>query len=260
MKKRRQLKIPRGTLEEQKLRDEKKTANQRALLFILPVVMMAILIAGLYFGYLSYAKNIRGSTATPSDVYFDSGVSDDDMLLRVVNSASPLDASYVPDVVTVDGFEVAGVMEESLKRLLADAEKEGLQLRLDGGYISYEEEKELYNAAVAAYKKKSKASTVKAESAVKRTIPKEGESERQTGLLVRFIADSDEKFEDTPESRWLLKNCVNYGFIQRYPASENAGGMSRSWTLYRYVGVENAYYIRAYDMNFDEYVNYLSSQ
>ena len=34
-------KISRGSFEEQKLREDKKTETQRALLFILPVVMLA---------------------------------------------------------------------------------------------------------------------------------------------------------------------------------------------------------------------------
>ena len=50
-------KISRGSFEEQKLREDKKTETQRALLFILPVVMLAVLAVGIFFGYKSYEKS-----------------------------------------------------------------------------------------------------------------------------------------------------------------------------------------------------------
>ena len=60
MARRRKIKpyrISRGSFEEQKLREDKKTETQRALLFILPVVMLAVLAVGIFFGYKSYEKS-----------------------------------------------------------------------------------------------------------------------------------------------------------------------------------------------------------
>ena len=44
-------KVNRGAFEEQKQREEKKLETQRALLFILPLVMVAVLLVGIFFGY-----------------------------------------------------------------------------------------------------------------------------------------------------------------------------------------------------------------
>ena len=84
----------------------------------------------------------------------------------------------------------------------------------------------------------------------------EGESEQQTGLLVRLDDDVKGRFENSAAYKWLIRNAADYGFVLRYPAQENVGGLAFSPNLYRYVGVENAYNMRAYNMTFDEYAAY----
>ncbi len=262
MRKHKLYKVSRGALEEQRLREDNRTETQRALLFILPVLMVAVLVLGLYFGYQTY----RHTFVTSSTVSSAGTAGDEDrdpMLLSVVSSASPLEQDYVPTLSTVRGVEVSAYAADMLERMLTDADSDGVELILREGYISFAEEKERYDAAVAAYKKSSKSSTVKAESYVKRTIPKEGESEQQTGLIVYLDADSDadsDAFESTPAFSWLLKNASDYGFVLRYPEQENVGGIRYTPHLFRYVEVEDAYFIRAYDMSFDEYVAYIEAK
>ena len=120
--------------------------------------------------------------------------------------------------------------------------------------------KERYDAAVKKYRKSAKVSLVKAESQVKLTTPREGESEQQTGLIVKLDDNVKGKFENGEAYKWLCRHCVDYGFILRYPYAENVGGLGFSSQLFRYVGVENAYNIRAYNMSFDEYANYMAFQ
>lgn len=252
-------KIPRGQFEEEQLREERHDQNLKAILIILPIVMAAVLLVGLFFGYKSYLKTAvlyTGSTA--SDAYLETIPEENDMLLRVVNSASPLDASYVPAVSEVNGVEVAAEAAESLQQLLAAAEKDGVVLWLESGYISYEEQKELFESAMTEYKKSAKVSTVRAESYIRKKIPKAGESEQQTGLMVYITTEGNIRFDDTPAFSWMLKNAPDYGFVLRYPEVENAGGMSYTPYLFRYVGNENAYFMRAYNMNFDQYAEYMA--
>jgi D-alanyl-D-alanine carboxypeptidase len=180
------------------------------------------------------------------------------MLLSVVNPAYPLDAEYVPALTEVRGVRVSPDMAESLEKMLSDAEAAGCPIRLKEGYISFEEQKQRYDSAVQKYRKQSKMTLVKAEAQVKQTIPREGESEQQTGLLVKLDDDVKGRFENSAAYKWLTRNSLDYGFVLRYPSSENVGGLSFSPNLFRYVGVENAYQMRAYNMTFDEYASYMS--
>ena len=73
------------------------------------------------------------------------------------------------------------------------------------------------------------------------------------------IVKTDGKFADTPAYSWLTRHCVDYGFIRRYPNKENAGGISYSSHLFRYVGKTYAHNMRALDMNFDRFTEYLAA-
>lgn len=253
-------KVSRGTFEEQKLKEDKKTETQRALLFILPIVMLAVLAVGIFFGYKSYRKSVEDekkilaeSSATEEEIT-------DPMLLTVVSPAYPLDESYVPELSEVRGVKVSPLMTEDLERMLADSESAGCPITLKEGYISFKEQKERYDNAVKKFLEKSKMTLVKAESQVKATTPREGESEQQTGLLVKLDDSVKGKFQNGAAFKWLERHAVDYGFILRYPSSENVGGLGFTPNLFRYVGKENAYRIRAYNMSFDEYASYMAFQ
>lgn len=253
-------KISRGSFEEQKLREDKKTETQRALLFILPVVMLAVLAVGIFFGYKSYEKSAAEEKTVISGSEPTEPVAADPMLLKVVSPAYPLDATYVPLLTDYSGVKVSPVMTDDLTKLLCDAEAAGHPLKVTEGYISFKEQKDLYDNAVNAYLKKSKMTLIKAEAQVKRTTPRAGESEQQTGLLIRFDDQEKGAFADGETFKWLSRNAGQYGFILRYPEQENVGGLSYTPNLFRYVGVENAYNIRAYNMSFDAYAKYMALQ
>ena len=262
MKRKSTMKVHRSRLEEDRRKSEDRFEYQRVMLFILPLMMIAVLIVGVYFGYLSFKDDYSNIANESRDMAQVSQYSDDQNseLLTVVNSANPVNADYVPDLSEVNGVDVNSLMAENLTLMLSDAQTQGVNLTLVSGYVSFEEQKEKYDSAVKAHKKKNKSSTVKAEAAVKKTIPNAGESEEQTGLLVKFSSGTDESFSKTKEFQWLSKNCADYGFVLRYPEKENTGGLSYSPSLYRFVGTPHALKMRAYNMNLDEYVLYLSVQ
>ena len=262
MKRKSTMKIARGRLEEDRRKSEDAFAYQRVMLFILPMLMIAVLIVGIYFGYLSYTSDyvelFEGERAhatepklTPDEQQY---------LLTVVSSATPVDSDFVPKLKEVDGVQVSALMADSLSLMLTDAKADGMDISVVSGYISFEEQKEKYDTAVKAHKKKHKSSTVKAEAAVKKTTPNAGESEQQTGLVVELSSDSKADFKNSAEYDWLIKNSVNYGFVLRYPDKENTGGLKFSEKLFRYVGEDNARAMRSYNMNLDEYVQYLAAQ
>lgn len=254
-------KVDRGAFEEQKLREENKLETQRAMLFILPLIMLALLAVGVFFGYKFYQDSVSEiSPVAPSEYGDTEDYSSDPLFLRAVSSAAPLSADVAPELVESCGVEVSPAAAESLRGLRDAAADNGFDLIIAEGYISYEEQSERYNEAVESYRKSSGSSLVMAEAHVRREIPPAGESEQQTGLVVWLSVKTDGKFADTPAYSWLIRNCVDYGFVQRYPERENAGGMSFSSHLFRFVGRGNAYNMRALNMNFDEYISYLRAQ
>lgn len=252
-------KISRGSLEEQKLREDNRFETQRALLFILPLVMVAVLVVGVFFGYKGYVtqrpEHHVDVSAAPVEEPTEGGVP-----LTVVSSAHTLGEDDVPALTDWGGVQVSPLMIEDLSAMTEAARQDGVTLELSEGYVSYAEQGERYESAVEAYRKSSKTSLVKAEAHVKRTTPRAGESEQQTGLLIRLTDGTDGAFRDSDAYTWLTENSVTYGFVLRYPEQENAGGLGFSADLFRYVGREHAYFMRAYNMNFDEYAAYRAAQ
>lgn len=263
MKKKSIMKVSRGRLEDDKQKSEDSYEYLRVLRIMIPLIMIAILVVGIYFGYLSYKDNfvnLRNSDTLVASTEPEYSDEEKAYLLKIVNSGRPVDESFVPELSEYNGVQVSTLMVEDLENMLSDAKEAGMNIEVTSGYISYEEQSDVYNKAVKDYKKKKKCSTVKAEAAIKKTTPNAGESEQQTGLIVELTADTKGKFKNSTEFSWLMKNSVNYGFILRYPDKENTGGLSYSPNLFRYVGEENAFSMRAYNMNLDEYVQYLNAQ
>ena len=251
----------RGLFEEQQQREENKAQNQRALLFILPLVMLAVLAVGVFFGYKFYVNSVSElSPIAPSEAVRDDTVSDNPMFLRAVNSASTLSEDFVPATVECLGVRLDPDAAAALEQMVADAKNSGFDLMVVEGYISYDDLTEQYHKAVQDYREDSDASLVMAEAHVKKEMPPAGENEQQTGLLVYLTIKTDGKFADTAAYSWLTRHCVDYGYILRYPDKENAGGVSYSSHLFRYVGRTYAQNMRALDMNFDEFIQYIAAQ
>lgn len=254
-------KVNRGAFEEQKQREENAEQNQRALLFILPLVMLAVLAVGVFFGYKFYLNSLSvKSPITPIEATESETSFSNPLFLTAVSPASPLDEGFVPETTESCGILISPDAAEDLEDLVSAAKDYGYDLLTVEGYISYKEQDERYQKAVADYRKESKASLVMAEAHVKKELPPAGESEQQTGLVVYLTVVTDGKFADTPAYSWVTRHCVDYGFILRYPDNENVGGISCSSHLFRYVGREYAQQMRELDMNFDEYIAYLAAK
>ena len=209
-------KVDRGAFEEQRQREDNKLETQRALLYILPLIMLAVLAVGVFFGYKFYVNNnTEHNSVKPSEAVDAESYSSNPYFYRPVNSAYKLTADYVPDTVEACGIKVSPEAADSLKSMVKDAESHGFDLMVVEGYISFEEQNKRYEENVAKYRKDAKASLVMAEATVKRTVPPAGESEQQTGLVVYLTVKTDGKFVDTPAYAWLVRNCIDYGFILR---------------------------------------------
>lgn len=163
----------------------------------------------------------------------------------VVNKQRQLQpADYAPsDLVTPDiplrpnitdnEKYVRSALAPSLKSLVSDAAKQGIQLNLQSGYRSYAQQVKLYNTYVRQQGK----------SVADKQSARPGYSEHQTGWAVDLGSvvnpgcDIHACFANSTEGKWLATNAYLYGFMVRYTADKTTvtGYEYEPWHL-RYVG------------------------
>lgn len=219
--------------------------------YIALICVCVILTIAIVFGIFTILKNNQKSIPeTPEQIQAES-----EMLLMVVDSANPLDKDYVPNLETVSRFKVNSDAQKPLENLLKASKENGTELKIKTAYVSYDEQEEKFQSELQKLTQSSKYTTVRAEAEVLKTTPHGGQSESQTGLLIEF------DFLNSGSKAFLERNCVEYGFIQRYPENKTSETrMNPSDSLYRYVGSENAKAMRSYGMCLEEYNSYLQKQ
>lgn len=169
-----------------------------------------------------------------------------------------LPSTYVPSDLVVPDMPIAPdntdntvrqVVADALVKMTADAKKVGLELVLNSGYRSYQEQTKVYDETEAEF------GGIYASEYV--ALP--GASEHQTGLGVDITSQSVVDgtritFGDTEEYQWVIKNCYKYGFIERFsPETADITGIAHEpWHL-RYVGEEVAKKIHDEGWTFEEY-------
>ena len=133
-------------------------------------------------------------------------------------------AYYLPD-----GFEVAladfagGQVDarilEMCEQMFADAEADGVTLKLVDAYRSFDLQNELYQKKVDSYVAKGY-SRADAEVKAATITARPNTSEHQTGLALDIVTPAytrrDKGFAKTRAFKWLDINAHNYGFTLRY--------------------------------------------
>lgn len=161
-----------------------------------------------------------------------------------------LDESSVKKTKNVD-MKVRPITSEALIRMFADADAEGINLRLHSAYRSYQTQSTMYSNRLERIGKDDG------------VVQYPGASEHQTGLAVDIINPAwineerlNSRFAETAEAKWMAENCAKYGFIIRYPADkeEITGITYEPWHL-RYVGVEVATYIMENGLSLEEFTS-----
>lgn len=226
-------------------------ALKRFYLFATPLLIIFVILLGIFIS-IKVDERSRPKVTQPdvSQVETETG---NDVLLRIVSSARPLEADYIPDLVEFGNVRIAKVAYEDVEKLISDASSAGINISVSRGFVSYDEQSSLYNETFATMKNRGY-SEIKAESETKKICPEAGCSENQTGLLLTFSTTEEGDFVDTEAGKWLSKFCVNYGFVLRYPeGDEGSTGMSYAPDVYRYVGKDNALNMRRYDMTLEAY-------
>ncbi len=179
-------------------------------------------------------------------------VEDYTSLTTLVNkyNAIPEDAKF-DNLVTLEKpysntgkIQVRSEIYDTLKKMIDDAKKDGLNLYVVSAFRSYNKQTNLFNTS----KKKNGLDHALIYSA------KPGHSEHQLGLAVD-LNTTEEKFKNTKEYAWLKTNSFKYGFIERYPEDKVfiTGYGYEPWH-YRYLGVDIATKMYEENITYEEYL------
>lgn len=138
-----------------------------------------------------------------------------------------------------NGQKVDSRIYSYLQEMFDAAKEEGLYLIVREGYRTAEEQEEIFNGKVQAYRNEGY-SKARAKRLAKKWVALPGTSEHQLGIAVDINADKDRSANDEAYV-WLAENAHRYGFILRYPqGKEDITGTSYEPWHFRYVGIENA--------------------
>ena len=246
-------------------------------------MILAIFILTIVYKYVTLKKEIQASLQTSVNVEelynttkieeaqvreeenkkekdIDSNISDWELLL--VNKNHNVPEGYSVELEEIEeGHQVDKRIAESLIQMLADARKEGLSPIICSSYRTNAKQQKLYNNKVKEYKIWG-CSSEEAEELASYWVAIPGTGEHETGLAVDIVSRAyqilDEKQEQTDVQKWLIENSYKYGFVLRYPTDKKDITMINyePWH-YRYVGVDNATYMKEHDMCLEEYIDYL---
>lgn len=171
------------------------------------------------------------STSAPASIWV---VSNKQRPLNPKNYA-PADLA-TPSVATKGTQQLRSEAAQAAATMFASAKAQGISLRVDSAYRSYDRQVSVYGSEVKAYGQ----ATADTQSA------RPGYSEHQTGLAADFGAASGkcsiaDCFGTMPEGKWMAANAYKYGFIMRYtPDKQSVTGYRYEPWHFRYVGVELA--------------------
>lgn len=176
----------------------------------------------------------------------------------LINKDTPI-KSYAPSVRQFgsDGPYVDKRMIDSLSSLVDAAKEAGFEPYISVGYRSYADQQQLFNEKASELSQNGVYTYEEAQQIAAEIVAKPGTSDHQTGLAVDILdkeyevldySKMDSKFFD-----WLDANCVQFGFIKRYPSNKKSvTGWDEPWH-YRYVGKEVAEFIMKNGMCLEEF-------
>ena len=243
---------------------QESTAGLMAMrIFVIFVIIAFIMGTAALFAYnlsKETANLLPGSDPAANDEEatlqaFDSDVSDE--LLRCCNKDNPIAESEEPELAGFsESIRVNSIMKESLDKLISAAAHDGIRLDIVRGYMTYQEcDMEFKSLSLSL--QDSGAPMAEAENRAAALFPPARENEYRTGLLIKVSTLSSDDFEADSAYKWLYKNGVKYGFINRYTTDkEGITGVTGDLTVYRFVGAENAEKMRSFGMCLEEYAEY----
>ena len=177
--------------------------------------------------------------------------------LRLVNPQTPLSPEFTVELTDVAGGRFDSRAAEALSQMLSQMEDEGLSPLVCSSFRTWEDQETLHQNEVDLWLSQGLTEEAAQEEASRWVVPA-GTSEHETGLAADIVSSAyqvlEEEQEDTPEQRWLMEHCWEYGFILRYPKDKtDVTGVGYEPWHYRYVGVEAAQEMKESGQCLEEY-------
>ncbi|MDQ5983547.1 MAG: hypothetical protein RUMPE_00571 [Eubacteriales bacterium SKADARSKE-1] len=236
----------------------KKKKKKIITLILVPVVIIAILTGGICVSVNKTENKNKTLFSPKSDIIESKESIEETKKFLVLNNSQSNNEDLKVDLTTFGKIKCDKKMVASLKNLISSARKIGYNLEVTEGYTDSSVRKKVYEDEILRLRNEENYTLARAEAAALKTISPYYEHE--TGLCVNITAQDllSSDFINTDEYGWLIRNCIDYGFVIRTPQSkENKTGLCFDSTLYRYVGVENARKMRTLNMCIEEYRKYL---
>jgi len=180
-------------------------------------------------------------------------------MLVLVNAENPLPDSHSPNMKSLpNGLHFDERAIDQLNAMLSAMRAHGLSPVVCSAYRTIERQRTLFNNKVSQLVA-SGYSQMQAETEAHKSIAYPGASEHNLGLAADIVSMDyqllDDKQAETPEVRWLLEYCADYGFILRYPlGKETITGITYEPWHFRYVGVTAARDIMSSGLCLEEYL------
>ena len=245
------------------------------------IMILVVLILTIVYKYITYKNEIQAPLETSVNVEelynttkteeedineeenkkaVNSNISDWELLL--VNKNHKIPDDYIIELEEIETtHKVDKKIASSLEAMLNEARKQGLSPIICSSYRTNTKQKQLYNDKIKEYRKLGY-NRAKAEELASYWVAIPGTGEHETGLAVDIVSQNyqilDEKQEETDVQKWLMENSYKYGFALRYPTDKKEITMINyePWH-YRYVGIENAQYMKEKNICLEEYIEYL---
>lgn len=169
-----------------------------------------------------------------------------------------------------DSYQVDNRIVEDYNAFAEAAKKAGFPLVLISAYRSIAYQQQVFDESVNQLRN-SGLSEEEANEKAKETHTEPGYSEHHLGLALDVVDENwnnsypnqvlDAAYGSEPGAKWIAKNAAEYGFIIRYPdGEENITGITYEPWHIRYVGKENAQYIKKHNLTLEEYVELLEEK
>ena len=217
-------------------------------------------------------KQETASSSTASAEKKTDGIPGDvnDPALVLVNKAHPLEGELDFEKVEMRGVPYNGLMTKPLTDFVQGAAEAGVPVTIVSAYRSIAYQQTVIDTQVNQYLDQGDSK----EEAMKKTleyIQTPGASEHHTGLGVDIMANEywdahhalNPEADETKSQQWLIEHAPEYGFVLRYPKSEegraSTGIAYESWH-FRYVGVENAKYMAENNLTLEQYWELLDTK
>ena len=224
------------------MRKKNKKNSSKVILIIIFIGILVFLHQEGYIQFETYAINTNTMEV------------EDNMNIVLVNGTNKIPDDYIANLVEYNGKLVDSSIINDLDNMFKDAKKDGVNLKINTAYRDKEEQKDIYDRRIKAYKNEGmtdKAAIEKTNSEVQ----KPGYSEHETGLAIDFSNPSNPE-DNEPMWEWLNANSYKYGFILRYPKDKiDITKVSNEEWHYRYVGKDIAKELENTGECLEEYIN-----